>query len=79
MEFSTVIVSVLFGGLMGWGFARNSPDLTPPVVAMALGFLTGIVVWIVDPDAVLASRTLVIGCAAGLISLATMRFRLPTS
>lgn len=68
MEARAIVVAVLFGALMGWGLGRTNPDARPIAGALAASVLGGAV--LAATGSSLAGWSLVLGCGAGLATLA---------
>lgn len=67
-----LIVSVVFGLLMGFGLGRSPEDRTPAIVITALSLAIGAVAWAMGTPGTapeVAGAALTIGCAATLTSL----------
>jgi hypothetical protein len=72
MDAKTALVAVVFGALMGWGLGRFLADVRPAVAGLGFGFLCGAIVALLGltSDPILVGRSLILGCAAGLVALA---------
>lgn len=68
MDTASIVVSLLFGLLVGWGLSRQRVDPRPVAVALIAGILIGAVVRIggIGADSSSVGGSLLLGCTAGL-------------
>lgn len=71
MDAKAALVAVVFGALMGWGLARFLVDVRAALAGLGFGFICGAIVAFVGltDDPVFVGRSLMLGCAAGLLAL----------
>lgn len=77
MEIAAAIVSVVFGGLVGWGAVRRPSDRRPLLVALATGAVLGAMMWSLSlgDDPALSGGSLLLGGLAGTATLLLARRR----